>query len=62
MYLPVLWKCDIIFDADSRNGIHISYKKATLNQGNFKEIVKGDKKYSSYLQSWIIPVILKHIE
>ena len=47
MYLPVLWKCDIIFDADSRNGIHISYKKAIGNKGNFKEIVKGDKKLST---------------
>ena len=39
MYLALLWKCERVFDTDSRNGIHISYKKASINKGDFKEII-----------------------
>ena len=43
MYLALLCKCEREFDTDSRNGIHISYKKASINKGDFKEIVKDNK-------------------
>ena len=39
----VLWICDKVFDADFENGIHISLKYASINKGDFKEIVEEDK-------------------
>ena len=54
MYLHVLWICVRVFDADSRNDICISSKKANISTGAFKEIVEEDKyvtKLSSVLTS-----------
>ena len=43
MYLAVLWICVRVFDTDLGNGFCISSKYASLEKGDFKEIVKGDK-------------------
>ena len=43
MYLAVLWICDKVFDADLGNDICISLKYASVNKGDFKEIIKEDK-------------------
>ena len=43
MYLAVLWICVRVFGTDLGNGFCISSKYASLEKGDFKEIVKGDK-------------------
>ena len=43
MYLAVLWIFDKVFDADLGNGNCISSKYASVNKGDFEEIVNEEK-------------------